>query len=110
MVPAVRGSTGLSLAAALARTTYHADGRLVVIDLPLGPDGRSSEADGDVALDVLRSVEAVEVALVVREIGPSRTKLSARSKGAFDVQKLAHTFEQRRQSASVVEVFHQVLA
>ncbi|MEM6672778.1 MAG: DHHA1 domain-containing protein [Planctomycetota bacterium] len=81
-----------SLAAALARTTYYADGRLVVVDLPLGPDGRSSDVDGDVVLDVLRSVESVEVALVLREIGPARCKLSARSKGAFDVQKLALAF------------------
>lgn len=49
-------------------------------------------ADGDVALDIIRSVEQVEVALIVREIGASRTKLSARSKGAFNVQKLAHRF------------------
>lgn len=81
-----------SLAAALARTAFYADGRLAVIDLPLGQDGRSSDVDGDVALDVLRSVEAVEVAFVVREIGPARCKLSARSKGAFDVQKLALGF------------------
>ena len=80
------------LAAALSRTAYHGDGRIAVIDLPLGPDGRSSAADGDVALDVLRSVEQVEVALIIREIGPARTKLSARSKGAFNVQKLAHGF------------------
>ena len=80
------------LAAALSRTAYFGDGRIAVIDLPLGPDGRSSAADGDVALDVLRSVEQVEVALIIREIGPSRTKLSARSKGAFNVQKLAHGF------------------
>ena len=81
-----------SLSAALARTAYFADGRLAVIDLPLGPDGRSSAADGDAALDILRSVEQVEVALIVREIGPARTKLSARSKGAFNVQRLAHRF------------------
>jgi phosphoesterase RecJ-like protein len=81
-----------TLAAALTRTAYFADGAIAVIDLPLGPDGRSSAADGDVALDILRSVEQVEVALIVREIGASRTKLSARSKGAFNVQKLAHRF------------------
>lgn len=81
-----------SLAAALARTTYHADGQLVVIDLPLGPDGETRDMDGDVALDILRSVEPVEVALVVREVGPTVTKLSARSKGAFNVQALAAGF------------------
>ncbi|MEM9381759.1 MAG: DHH family phosphoesterase [Planctomycetota bacterium] len=89
-----RAATGhpRSLAAALARTVFHADSRIAVIDLPLGPDGRSQDIDGDVALDVLRSVESVEVALVLREIGPSRCKLSARSKTAFDVQKLASGF------------------
>ncbi|QDV08351.1 NanoRNase/pAp phosphatase [Planctomycetes bacterium Poly30] len=82
----------LKLAGALARTTYFADGKIVLLDLPLGPDGLAMDVDSDVALDVVRSVEAVEVALVVREIGPRRCKLSARSKGAFDVQKLAALF------------------
>ncbi len=82
----------VKLAGALARTTYHADGQIVLLDLPATPDGAPMDVDSDVALDVVRSVEAVEVALVVREIGPQRCKLSARSKGAFDVQKLAALF------------------
>lgn len=82
----------LKLAGALARTTYHADGRVVMLDLPLGPNGQAMDVDSDVALDIVRSVEAVEVALVVREIALNRCKLSARSKGAFDVQKLAAQF------------------
>ena len=48
--------------------------------------------DGDVVLDVLRSVGSVEVALVLRAIEPTRCKLSARSKGAFDAQRLAAGF------------------
>ena len=82
----------LGVSGALARTTYYADGRLVLIDLPLGPDGEAMDVDSDVALDILRSVESVEVALVLRAIAGSRCKLSARSKGAYDVQKLASHF------------------
>ncbi len=82
----------LQLSGALARTTYYADGQLAVLDLPLGRDGRPMDADSDVALDIVRSVEAVAVALVVREVSPTRCKLSARSKGAFNVQQLAASF------------------
>ncbi len=82
----------IGVSGALARTTYYADGRLVLIDLPLGPDGGPWDVDSDVALDILRSVESVEVALVLRAIGPDRCKLSARSKGAYDVQQLASGF------------------
>jgi len=82
-----------SLAAALARTTYHADGRLVVIDLPLGPDARSTDVDGDVALDILRSVESVEVALVVREVGPARSKLALGFGGGGHAKAAGATIE-----------------
>lgn len=81
-----------TLSGALSRTSYYADGRLAVCDLPLDPDGRSFDVDGDAVLDVLRSVERVEVAFVVRAVGAERCKLSARSKGAFNVQKLALNF------------------
>ena len=82
----------IKLSGALARTTYYADGQLAVLDLPLGRDGRPMDADSDAALDIIRSVEAVAVALVVREVGPTHCKLSARSKGAFNVQQLAAAF------------------
>ena len=82
----------LKLSGVLARTTYYADGQLAVLDLPLGRDGRPMDADSDAALDIVRSVEAVEVALILREVGASQCKLSARSKGAFDVQQLAASF------------------
>ena len=81
-----------TLSGALARTSYYADGRLALVDLPLGPDGTGLDADSDAVLDVLRSVESVEVALVLRAISPSACKLSARSKGAFNVQELALEF------------------
>lgn len=81
-----------SLSGALARTSYYADGRLALVDLPLGPDGHAADVDGDAVLDVLRSVESVEVALVLCSVSPRTCKLSARSKGAFNVQELALEF------------------
>lgn len=81
-----------TLSAALARTSYYSDGALAVVDLPLQPDGTPLDVDGDVALDVLRAVESVEVALLLRAIEPERCKLSARSKGPFNVQRLAAGF------------------
>ena len=81
-----------SLSGALARTIYYADGRLALVDLPEAQGGGPFEVDSDGVLDVLRSVESVEVALVVRAVDGSRCKLSARSKGAFNVQQLAARF------------------
>lgn len=82
----------LSQSGALARTSFYEDGRIALVDVPLGPDGRAFDFDSDAVLDVLRSVESVEVALVLRAIGASRCKLSARSKGAYNVQQLALQF------------------
>ena len=76
----------------LARTEYFAGGRVALLTLPLGTDGRVPEMDTDDALDVVRSVDGVEVVLFVREIHPGLCKLSARSKTSFDVASLARTF------------------
>jgi phosphoesterase RecJ-like protein len=76
----------------LARTEYFAGGRVALLTLPLGTDGRVPEMDTDDALDVVRSVDGVEVVLFVREIHPGLCKLSARSKTTFDVASLARTF------------------
>ncbi|MEC8496157.1 MAG: DHH family phosphoesterase [Planctomycetota bacterium] len=81
-----------TISAALARTSYYADGKLAVVDLPLQPDGTPLEVDGDVVHDLLRAVESVEVALLLRAIEPARCKLSARSKGPFDAQRFAAGF------------------
>ena len=43
-------------------------------------------------LDILRSVEKVEVVLLLRETNTGGIKLSARSKGEFDVHALARRF------------------
>lgn len=71
---------------------YHADGRLAVVTLPLGQDGRPPELDSDEVLDLLRSVEPVEVVLFLRQVDPATCKLSARSKTGYDVQRLAARF------------------
>jgi phosphoesterase RecJ-like protein len=81
-----------ALAAVLARLTYHAGGRLAVVDQPLGNGGAPVLDDGDPVLDILRAVEAVEVVLYVRETEPGQCKLSARSKTDFDVNRLARRF------------------
>ena len=81
-----------ALAAVLARLSYHAEGRLAVVDQPLGNGGAPALDDGDPVLDCLRAVEGVEVVLYVREIEPGVCKLSARSKTGFDVNRLARQF------------------
>lgn len=81
-----------ALAAVLARLDYHAGGRLAVVDQPLGNGGAPALDDGDPVLDILRSVEGVEVVLYVRETEPGQCKVSARSKTGFDVNRLARRF------------------
>lgn len=76
----------------LSGTTYHAEGRIALMTLHLPLNGAVPEMDTDDALDVVRSVDGVEVVLFVREVRPGLTKLSARSKTTFDVAQLARTF------------------
>ncbi|MCY2960836.1 MAG: DHHA1 domain-containing protein [Planctomycetota bacterium] len=80
-----------ALARAIERLEYHADGRLAVVDIPLGPVD-SGALDTDEVLDILRAVERVEVVLLLREMPAGGVKLSARSKGDFDVHALARQF------------------
>lgn len=82
----------LALAAVLGRTRYHAEGKLAVLEQPLGNGGAPILDDGDPVLDLLRAVESVEVVLYLREIEPGLCKLSARSKTDFDVNRLARHF------------------
>lgn len=79
----------LALARALARVEYAQDGRLALVDLPRG---EPELADSDLLLDILRAVGSVEVVLFLRENADGKCKLSARSKGAFDVNALARRF------------------
>ncbi len=81
-----------ALAAVLSRLEYFAGGRLAVVDQPLGRDGQPVLDDGDLLLDILRSVREVEVVLYLRELEPGSWKLSARSKTDFDVNALARRF------------------
>jgi phosphoesterase RecJ-like protein len=81
----------VALGAALARTELLLGGRLAVVDAPLATPG-APQADGDDVLDVLRSVDTVEVALFVRAVDGARSKLSARAKGDYDVRRLAASF------------------
>jgi phosphoesterase RecJ-like protein len=81
-----------ALAAVLARLEYFARGRLAVTVQPLGNGGAPGLDDGDPVLDILRSVEKVEVVLYLRETEAGSCKLSARSKTAFDVNRLARRF------------------
>ncbi|MCP3918754.1 MAG: bifunctional oligoribonuclease/PAP phosphatase NrnA [bacterium] len=76
----------------LDRLHYHADGRLALVDLPLAADGRAMDLETDDVLDLLRSVETVEVVLLVREIEKGICKLSARSKTDYNVNELARGF------------------
>jgi phosphoesterase RecJ-like protein len=80
-----------ALARALGRLVYHASGRLAVVDVPLA-DGDAGALDTDEVLDILRSVERVEVVLLLREMASGGVKLSARSKTDFDVHALARRF------------------
>jgi len=80
-----------ALSRAISRLEYYAGGRLAVVDVPVGDDEMKS-LDTDEVLDILRSVEKVEVVLFLREMATGGVKLSARSKNAFDVHALARKF------------------
>lgn len=82
----------LGIARALARLCYHAGGRLAVVTLPAAGAGEAELADGDEVLDLMRAVEKVEVALFLRQSRGGEIRLSARSKGEVDVDRLARRF------------------
>jgi len=75
----------------LGGVEYFADGRLAVVDVPL--DGQRNQGfESDDVLDLLRAVGHVEVVLLIRELDDGSCKLSARSKTAYDVNRLARRF------------------
>lgn len=76
----------------LSRVEYFADGRLALADLPLSEGDPSEPVDTDDVHDLLRSVGQVEVVLLLQEVEPEITKLSARSKSGYDVAALAQRF------------------
>jgi phosphoesterase RecJ-like protein len=81
-----------AIARVLERLEYFDDGRLAVVDLPLAQGGQADLSDSDEVLDILRSVGSVEAVLFLRETADGACKLSARSKGARDVNRLARAF------------------
>jgi phosphoesterase RecJ-like protein len=94
------------VARALEHLRYHADGRLAVIAVPAAGAGEADLADGDEVLDLVRAVRRVEVVLLLREQRHGAVRLSARSKGDFDVHALAGRFGgggHRRASGATLE-------
>jgi phosphoesterase RecJ-like protein len=82
----------LGIARLLERVEYHAGGRLALVTLPLALGAPPEAVDTDEVLDILRSVGAVEVVLLLRETPEGAIKLSARSKTDYDVNALARAF------------------
>ncbi len=77
---------------ALRGLEYHASGHLATVSVPLDAQGRAPDLDSEDVLDLVRSVGEVDVVLFLREMQPGICKLSARSKGGFDVNRLARGF------------------
>jgi len=68
---------------------------------------RADHADFDGLIDVARSVEGTEVALLIRELPNGRTKISFRSNGPVDVLPLAQQFGgggHRKAAAAVLDL------
>lgn len=78
-----------AVARALQHLEYHAGGSIALVALPAPAAGEPELSDGDEVLDLLRAVGTVEVVLFLRETAGGGNKLSARSKGGFDVNRLA---------------------
>ena len=78
------------LGSQLRRLEYFAGGRLAL--LVTDPTEDALAGGGDMLLDILRSVEDVEVVLFLRHTEDGRVKLSARSKRDFNVNALARRF------------------
>jgi phosphoesterase RecJ-like protein len=80
------------VATLLSSLRYRADGRLAVVSADraaLRAAGAPSFDEADEVLDLLRAVGTVEVVLVFREMADGRVKAALRSKGDFDVNRLA---------------------
>jgi bifunctional oligoribonuclease and PAP phosphatase NrnA len=86
-------SPGLNriVAAALGDTHYEYDGRFAwarLTSAQLAPNGGPDEDTGDL-VNMLLSVEGVVAAALIKEVDPSRVKVSLRSLGKVDVHALA---------------------
>ena len=78
------------LGSQLRRLEYFAGGRLAL--LVTDPEDETIDGGSDMLLDILRSVETVEVVLFLKHTSEGRIKLSARSKRNFNVNTLARRF------------------
>ena len=89
-----RESSGLpqSVGRVLRTVEYHGDKRLAIARVEKPGPGEEALTDSDLVLDILRSVDTIEVVLVVRATDEGKCKLSARAKGDFDVSALARQF------------------
>ncbi len=79
---------------ALRTLRYEAGGRLAIVSIRQAQMAAASAElhDTDEVLDILRSVGKVDAVLLFRENAPGRVKISARSKGTFDVNALLKPF------------------
>lgn len=79
---------------ALRGMRYAAGGKIAICTIrPSELDAAGAELhETDDVLDILRSVGAVDVVLLFRELASGRVKISARSKGAVDVHALLQKF------------------
>jgi phosphoesterase RecJ-like protein len=86
------GTEPAAMGRVLERTEYHADARLAVVGIPLPRNGEPELVDTDSVLDIVRSVDTIEVVLLLRERADGTVKLSARSKTTYNVNALARKF------------------
>ena len=75
---------------ALSATSFHSEARLALCQVPSPAAGQAPRLAGDDVLDLLRSVESVELVLLLRDQGNGSCRLSARSKSWFDVNRLTN--------------------
>jgi phosphoesterase RecJ-like protein len=82
------------LASALAGSRLLADGRIAFIALDREFMRRAAAAafDTDEVMEPLRSLEKVEIVVLLKEKADGGVKLSLRSKGRFDVDGVARSF------------------
>lgn len=82
------------LAHALDRFRISPGGRVASVVLSLAELNEAGAAPDDLdgIVEALRAVEGVEVAILVKEVGPGATKVSFRSSGPYDVAGFASRF------------------
>lgn len=85
----------LSLEAyAVEKARFAADGRIAYLSVSRKEQGKigASYSDLDVLINVIRQVEGVEVALVIKERDEGEFKVSVRSEACFDASEFCRNF------------------